>query len=374
MYVLFIMVAVGALIGGITNSIAIKMLFRPYRAIYVGRLRLPFTPGLIPKRREELAKQLGKLVVNHLLTVEGLKKKLESSIFISEMTDWLNRELKSLIRSEENMISLLEKWIGVSDGRQIIELQLENWLTSRSDELLEELRPKYIKDLIPVAFDDRIEQYIPKITNIFIEKGVDYFNSDEGVERLSHMVDRFLIGKGTLGSMLSMFISRDQLVLKLQPEMVKMLTDKGTHEMIEDFIRKEWTTLKELKIEEVEKHINLTELVIWAKEKIKENIPTYFLEMPLHKWMNKYNAVIVRIIPFLVQNGQTAISRELATFLTKLKLEDVVKNEVEQFPVMRLEEMILSISKREFKLITYLGALLGGFIGLLQGIFLVFLQ
>ncbi|OIJ21381.1 hypothetical protein BKP45_00965 [Anaerobacillus alkalidiazotrophicus] len=374
MYVLFIMVAVGALIGGITNSIAIKMLFRPYRAIYVGRIRLPFTPGLIPKRREELAKQLGKLVVNHLLTVEGLKKKLESSIFISEMTDWLNREIKGLLRSEENISSILEKWFGVSGGKQIIELQLENWLTSRSDELLEELRPQYIKDIIPEALDEKIELYIPKLTTIFVEKGKDYFNSDEGVERLSHMVDRFLIGKGTLGSMLSMFISRDQLVLKLQPEMVKMLTDKGTHEMIEDFIRKEWTTLKEFKIEEIEKHINLTGLVVWTKEKIKENIPTYFLEMPLYKWMNKYDIVIYQIIPYLVQNGQTAISRELATFLTKLKLEDVVKNEVEQFPVMRLEEMILSISKREFKLITYLGALLGGFIGLLQGIFLVFLQ
>ena len=30
------MVIVGALIGGVTNSLAIKMLFRPYRAYYIG--------------------------------------------------------------------------------------------------------------------------------------------------------------------------------------------------------------------------------------------------------------------------------------------------------------------------------------------------
>ena len=44
------------------------MLFRPHRPIYIGKFQVPFTPGLIPKRRDELAVQLGKMVVEHLLT------------------------------------------------------------------------------------------------------------------------------------------------------------------------------------------------------------------------------------------------------------------------------------------------------------------
>ena len=53
------MAVIGAIIGGVTNHLAIKMLFKPHNPIYIKGKRLPFTPGLIPKRREELARQLG---------------------------------------------------------------------------------------------------------------------------------------------------------------------------------------------------------------------------------------------------------------------------------------------------------------------------
>ena len=70
------MAFIGALIGGFTNHLAIKMLFRPHEAKYIGSWRVPFTPGLIPKRRDELARQFGKTVTNYLLTPETFKKKL----------------------------------------------------------------------------------------------------------------------------------------------------------------------------------------------------------------------------------------------------------------------------------------------------------
>jgi uncharacterized membrane protein YheB (UPF0754 family) len=47
--------AVGAVIGLVTNHLAIKMLFRPYAPVMIGRLRLPFTPGVIPAQRETIA-------------------------------------------------------------------------------------------------------------------------------------------------------------------------------------------------------------------------------------------------------------------------------------------------------------------------------
>ena len=58
----------------IHKSFSDKMLFRPHRPIYFGKFQVPFTPGLIPKRRDELAVQLGKMVVEHLLTPEGIGK------------------------------------------------------------------------------------------------------------------------------------------------------------------------------------------------------------------------------------------------------------------------------------------------------------
>ena len=42
-------IIVGGIIGYCTNYIAIKMMFRPHKAVYIGKFKLPFTPGIIPK-------------------------------------------------------------------------------------------------------------------------------------------------------------------------------------------------------------------------------------------------------------------------------------------------------------------------------------
>ena len=54
--------------------------------------------------------------------------------------------------------------------------------------------------------------------------------------------------------------------------------------------------------------------------------------------------------------------------LHKLKIDDMVREQVDTFPVAVLEDLVLGISKREFKMITVLGALLGGVIGIVQGL------
>ncbi|MBD2082318.1 DUF445 family protein [Leptolyngbya sp. FACHB-17] len=64
---------VGGVIGYFTNDIAIKMLFRPYRALYLGKQRLPFTPGLIPRNQERLAKRISDTIMGSLLTPEELQ-------------------------------------------------------------------------------------------------------------------------------------------------------------------------------------------------------------------------------------------------------------------------------------------------------------
>ena len=63
----------GGIIGYFTNDIAIKMLFRPYKAIYVGGRQLPFTPGLIPSNQEKLAKRISDTIMGSLLTPEELQ-------------------------------------------------------------------------------------------------------------------------------------------------------------------------------------------------------------------------------------------------------------------------------------------------------------
>jgi uncharacterized membrane protein YheB (UPF0754 family) len=83
---------VGGIIGYFTNDIAIKMLFRPYRAIYLGGRRLPFTPGLIPSNQERLAKRISDTIMGSLLTPEELQnlaRKLLQTERIQAAIYWL---------------------------------------------------------------------------------------------------------------------------------------------------------------------------------------------------------------------------------------------------------------------------------------------
>ncbi|RMF44309.1 MAG: DUF445 family protein, partial [Deltaproteobacteria bacterium] len=66
----------GAFIGYLTNSIAIRMLFRPLRPWHVLGLRVPLTPGIIPARRGELAERMGETVGRHLLTADDVARVL----------------------------------------------------------------------------------------------------------------------------------------------------------------------------------------------------------------------------------------------------------------------------------------------------------
>ena len=69
---------IGAVIGYFTNSIAIKMMFRPLHPVKIGNFTLPFTPGIIPKGQGRLAKAIGKTVGEQLLTEDVLTKRLLS--------------------------------------------------------------------------------------------------------------------------------------------------------------------------------------------------------------------------------------------------------------------------------------------------------
>jgi len=66
-------VGVGAISGGITNAVAVWMLFHPYERRGLG----PFAiQGAIPKNKGRLAKSIGKTVGERLLTVDDLSRQL----------------------------------------------------------------------------------------------------------------------------------------------------------------------------------------------------------------------------------------------------------------------------------------------------------
>ncbi|MBR7111911.1 MAG: DUF445 family protein [Clostridia bacterium] len=89
---------VGAAIGILTNYIAVKMLFRPYREVHIGKWRLPFTPGIIPRRQPALAAALGRMVSEKLVREEDLKRALLSD----ELTATVVNSILSLPPARES--------------------------------------------------------------------------------------------------------------------------------------------------------------------------------------------------------------------------------------------------------------------------------
>ncbi|MDF4756246.1 DUF445 family protein, partial [Vibrio parahaemolyticus] len=127
----------GAIIGGFTNHLAIKMLFRPHRPIYIGKFQVPFTPGLIPKRRDELAVQLGKMVVEHLLTPEGIGKKLTNEEFQKGLIHWAQVEVDKVIMNEQSLRHMLGKWDVAHVEKEATE-KIEQVITEKIQAFLEE--------------------------------------------------------------------------------------------------------------------------------------------------------------------------------------------------------------------------------------------
>ena len=69
---------IGAVIGLFTNYIAVKMMFRPYEEVRIWGWRVPFTPGIIPRRKAALAGALGRMVSESLVQEQDLKNALLS--------------------------------------------------------------------------------------------------------------------------------------------------------------------------------------------------------------------------------------------------------------------------------------------------------
>lgn len=77
-YAIIIRPLIGAGIGYVTNWIAVKMMFRPLNTWHIGKLKIPFTPGIIPKNKERIAESIGNTISENLLTEETLRLSLLS--------------------------------------------------------------------------------------------------------------------------------------------------------------------------------------------------------------------------------------------------------------------------------------------------------
>ncbi len=94
-------IGVGALSGGITNAVAIWMLFHPYEPRGIGPFRLQ---GAIPKNKDRLAKSIGKTVAERLLTRDDLAARLSAPAVRDAFRGALDRLVDSLLERERGAL------------------------------------------------------------------------------------------------------------------------------------------------------------------------------------------------------------------------------------------------------------------------------
>ena len=366
---ILLMAIIGALIGGVTNFLAIKMLFRPYNPIYIWGKRVPFTPGLIPKRRSELANQMGKTVVEHLLTAESIQQKIMTPQFRNEIIVWTKQQLQQLKQSNVTVEQFLEN-IGVTNSKQRIERKVEQLVQEKVTDWIQSHKEDQLKDLFPVQLNELVEEKFPVVADVILQKGNDFLSSSEGKMRLEKLVEEFFKDKGMVWNMLQMFMKNERLADIIQPKIQQFLASDGAKDLLVELFRKEWHTLKEHQVEYVYEQWGAKRIVVPVQSGLVNMLQLEkYYQLPIAELVTQNEAIIVdQVLPKIVGTIFDRIFIRVESIMEKLNIQDLVREQVDTFSLERIEEMVIGISKREFGMITYLGAVLGGLIGVVQGI------
>lgn len=106
---------VGAVIGYITNDIAIRMLFRPHRAKYVLGVHIPFTPGIIPKEKSRIAAAIGTAVSENLMNREVLEKSLLSDEMLAKISEAIDEFVAAQSANNETIEEFAQHYLSQDD-------------------------------------------------------------------------------------------------------------------------------------------------------------------------------------------------------------------------------------------------------------------
>jgi len=166
----------GFFIGYLTNVLAIKMLFRPLKEIRIFGIRLPFTPGILPRQRKRLAVNIGEMVERELLTAEVLRKRLDNidlEHFAGIVSGFLRRddirmELESkgriLLRGIMFKLNSVQRFI-LSAGQynQTLEDKMPEIIDDLVNNLENLLKQESVKKKLLNAVDNQVENILHSI-------------------------------------------------------------------------------------------------------------------------------------------------------------------------------------------------------------------
>ena len=392
----------GGIIGYFTNDIAIKMLFRPYRAIYIGRRRLPFTPGLIPRNQERLAKNVSETIMGSLLTPKELQN--------------LARRLLQPERVEGAILWLLR--LALDQVRADKEQKTPKILASILRDVLGQSLPRLLKVL--ARREDFLEA---QINQIFDQVLLDFQLSEDQATKLADWLLQVVLPPDVVRQLIIDFLT-DRTIAIIDEGFREKAS--GTYWVVANLfgLRNTLTRLRTFCLDEKEAtNARLTELIqslavrnrlkTWLKNLSLQNLPVSTVRQ-LRKtirdtfrsylqtrgsdflqglsgsvdWENIASLLLNRLRSSAAVNASLGVvSKELALILERylerdlevivaqaipiLAIDQVIVDRVKSTSAADLEAAIEGIVKNELQAIVNLGGVLGFVVGLLQTVLLL---
>lgn len=388
---------VGGVIGYFTNDVAIKMLFRPYRALYIGGRRVPFTPGLIPRNQERLAKRVSDTIMGSLLTPEELqnlarrllqtervqsailwllklaidqvqadKEQKTAKILAGILKDLLGESLPRLLKVLARREDFLEAQLNQIFDQVLLEFQLtEDQSIKLADWLLQVvLPPDVIRQTIIDFLTDRNIQIIDEgfrektsgtywvIANLFGVRNsltrLRTFCLDEK-EASNARLEELIVSLGVRGR-LKEFLQN--LSLQNLPISTVRQLRKTMRDTVRNYIQERGSDL----LQELSKSIDWQNIASLILSRLKNSaVATASLEL-----VSKELALILE--RYLERDLEAIVAQAIPI----LNIDQVIIDRVKATSPKDLEMAINGIVKSELQAIVNLGGILGFAIGTIQ--------
>ena len=183
-----------ALIGWITNYIAIRMLFRPRRPIKLGLFTLY---GLVPKRQREIARSVGEAVAQDLISHDDITRVHKTPDTKAKMSGEIEQEIDGFLKgfAEQNpMVAMFLQGETLTMIKTVLTQQLE------------ERTPRLIEHVI-TAVEERVD------FREIVESKVATLELDRLEDLIHRVASRELRTIELLGGVLGFFVGIVQLLL-----------------------------------------------------------------------------------------------------------------------------------------------------------------
>ena len=393
----------GAVIGYFTNDIAIQMLFRPYKARFIGPYQIPFTPGLIPRNQERLAKRVSDTIMGSLLTPEELQKlaqKLLETERVEAALRWLLTAALKQVRSDKDqktskiLANILRDLFSESLPRLLKALsRREDFLEEQINKIFDQILLEFqLTELQARQFADwLLETVLPPDT---LRLALIDFLSDRNIQVIdegfrektsgTYWVVANLFGvKNALTRLREFCVQEKEVANTRLRELFLSLEVRGR---LRDWLHR--LSLQNLPLSTVRQLRKTTGEVV--RMYIRESGTQFLQDFGQSiDWDNLAIVIVNRLQNSTAFTGSlTVVSQELALILERYVEEDLEKLVQKIIPILSLDQVIIArisstspadleagvngIVKSELQAIVNLGGVLGFIVGLVQTLFLWF--